>query len=332
MPRLSSKRLAPRSRSRSRFRARTSDHRHRASGLPEALCYTLAMSTASYLPDQDTTITRQLQAALIGLFTVEDITLLDNKERPMGPLWRTTCFQGRSTRSSTRWSSGSVTTSATRPSLPRKTDCMSSAQCLSSSMVGLGKAWVNVLLFVLTVLSVLFLGALRENVDVIAHPLEIWRGWPFAVTTRHPDRTRAQPLLRGTSLWIADELTLFRPPPAEYPWHDGSGHRATGTDAPQGVVRYWDCRRWGDWWFVVPPCPWARLLNNRNTAGADGTSLTTGCRNPGRQLDSSIWRPSMRCSGVSCLTGRLERTSGCLHPVPGGSIAFAVTSRPWSPL
>lgn len=45
-----------------------------------------------------------------------------------------------------------------------------------------GKPWVNALLFVLTILSVLFLGAVREEVNVLANPLEIWRGWPFAVT------------------------------------------------------------------------------------------------------------------------------------------------------
>lgn len=48
-----------------------------------------------------------------------------------------------------------------------------------------GKPWVNAVLFVLTVLSVLFLGALRENVAleaITANPLRILRGWPFAVS------------------------------------------------------------------------------------------------------------------------------------------------------
>jgi len=44
-----------------------------------------------------------------------------------------------------------------------------------------GKPWVNALLFLLTVLSVLFIGALREEADLQANPLDIWRGWPFAV-------------------------------------------------------------------------------------------------------------------------------------------------------
>jgi membrane-associated protease RseP (regulator of RpoE activity) len=45
-----------------------------------------------------------------------------------------------------------------------------------------GRPWVNVVLFILTLISVLFLGALHENVDIIANPLQIWRGWPFALT------------------------------------------------------------------------------------------------------------------------------------------------------
>jgi membrane-associated protease RseP (regulator of RpoE activity) len=45
-----------------------------------------------------------------------------------------------------------------------------------------GRPWVNVVLFFLTLLSVLFLGALHENVDVLANPLQIWRGWPFALS------------------------------------------------------------------------------------------------------------------------------------------------------
>ena len=44
-----------------------------------------------------------------------------------------------------------------------------------------GKPWVNAVLYVLTVLSVFLIGALRENVDLAKAPLDIWRGWPFAV-------------------------------------------------------------------------------------------------------------------------------------------------------
>ena len=45
-----------------------------------------------------------------------------------------------------------------------------------------GKPWVNAVLFLLTCLSVLALGATHENIDIFAQPGEIWRGWPFAVT------------------------------------------------------------------------------------------------------------------------------------------------------
>ena len=45
-----------------------------------------------------------------------------------------------------------------------------------------GRPVVNLVLFVFTVLSVLLIGAQRENVDVLSHPAQIWRGWPFAVT------------------------------------------------------------------------------------------------------------------------------------------------------
>ncbi len=40
--------------------------------------------------------------------------------------------------------------------------------------------WINAGLFVLTLLAVLLTGAMQENVDIFAHPAEIWRGWPFA--------------------------------------------------------------------------------------------------------------------------------------------------------
>ncbi len=45
-----------------------------------------------------------------------------------------------------------------------------------------GNHAVNAVLFVLTVLSVLITGAFQEHVDIFAHPGQIWRGWPFAVT------------------------------------------------------------------------------------------------------------------------------------------------------
>ena len=44
-----------------------------------------------------------------------------------------------------------------------------------------GKPWVNILLFVLTLLSTLFIGAFHENV-IPTRPQDILKGWPFALT------------------------------------------------------------------------------------------------------------------------------------------------------
>ncbi len=45
-----------------------------------------------------------------------------------------------------------------------------------------GKPWVNVVLFLVTLISVLIIGALNENADLLRHPLRIWKGIPFAAT------------------------------------------------------------------------------------------------------------------------------------------------------
>ncbi len=44
-----------------------------------------------------------------------------------------------------------------------------------------GKPWINYLLFGLTLLSTLFVGAFHENV-IPSRLADIWRGWPFALT------------------------------------------------------------------------------------------------------------------------------------------------------
>jgi len=44
-----------------------------------------------------------------------------------------------------------------------------------------GKPWINILLFVLTLLSTLFVGAFHENV-IPQRFQDIWKGWPFALT------------------------------------------------------------------------------------------------------------------------------------------------------
>ncbi|MBN1874120.1 MAG: site-2 protease family protein [Anaerolineae bacterium] len=45
-----------------------------------------------------------------------------------------------------------------------------------------GNPWVNLVLFVLTIISVMFIGALHEEADLSASLLNIFRGWPFALT------------------------------------------------------------------------------------------------------------------------------------------------------
>ena len=132
------------------------------------------------LSDLDTTAARQLQTALIGLFTVEDITLLDNNNRPM------IRFGGRIAAGDQGQIFETMVARFERlgytPILTHEdgTYVVRAVPVVANGKVG--KAWVNAVLFVLTILSVLFLGAVRENVDVIAHPFEIWRGWPFAIT------------------------------------------------------------------------------------------------------------------------------------------------------
>ena len=138
------------------------------------------MSTGIHIPDQDTTAARQLQIALTGLFTVEDITYLENRDRPM------IRFGGRLAAGDQDLIFDTMVARFQHlgytPILSQEAGLfvVRAVPVVASGKVG--KAWVNAVLFILTVLSVLFLGAVRENVDVVANPLEIWRGWPFAIT------------------------------------------------------------------------------------------------------------------------------------------------------
>jgi membrane-associated protease RseP (regulator of RpoE activity) len=45
-----------------------------------------------------------------------------------------------------------------------------------------GKPWVNAVLFLVTLISVLIIGAWNEGADLLNHPLTIWKGLPFAAT------------------------------------------------------------------------------------------------------------------------------------------------------
>ena len=42
--------------------------------------------------------------------------------------------------------------------------------------------YLNILLFVLTFISTLTVGAMHEGIDVVAEPIKIYKGWPFSIT------------------------------------------------------------------------------------------------------------------------------------------------------
>ena len=42
--------------------------------------------------------------------------------------------------------------------------------------------YLNILLFVLTFISTLTVGAMHEGIDVVAEPIQIYKGWPFSIT------------------------------------------------------------------------------------------------------------------------------------------------------
>lgn len=138
------------------------------------------MDNLTQEPAQSPTIIRGLQEALGDLMIVEEITVLDSTQRPM------VRFGGQMV---------SVEDNGAFETLVKRFKNLGYTPMLSVEdgqtivralpMVAsekTGKPWVNALLFVLTVLSVLFIGALREEVDIIANPLLLWRGWPFALT------------------------------------------------------------------------------------------------------------------------------------------------------
>ena len=42
--------------------------------------------------------------------------------------------------------------------------------------------YLNIVLFVLTFISTLTVGAMHEGIDVVAEPIQIYKGWPFSIT------------------------------------------------------------------------------------------------------------------------------------------------------
>ncbi len=125
-------------------------------------------------------VTQQLQTALIGLMVIEEITVLDSKARPA------IRFGGRLVPGDENTIFATIVERFKRlgytPLLSEEDEVHILRAVPVVADERTGKPWVNGLLFVLTTLSVLLLGALRENVDIFANPLDIWKGWPFAVT------------------------------------------------------------------------------------------------------------------------------------------------------
>jgi membrane-associated protease RseP (regulator of RpoE activity) len=129
-----------------------------------------------------TTTIQQLRQILQDWMVVEEITVLENTAKPM------VRFGGY------RAADDTVTFETIierfkplgyTPLLTEEDDMLVVRAMPAVAEEKTGKPWVNAVLFVLTVLSVLFLGALRENVPLEAittNPLRVLQGWPFAVS------------------------------------------------------------------------------------------------------------------------------------------------------
>jgi Zn-dependent protease len=139
------------------------------------------MERLAYEPLEESILIRQLQEALMGLMVVEEITVLDNKNRPA------VRFAGRLAERDGKDEAFEVLVQRLErleytPLLTEQDGLhvIHTLPVVASKKTG--KAWVNALLFILTIVSVLFLGAMREDIDIFTDPLQIWRGWPFALS------------------------------------------------------------------------------------------------------------------------------------------------------
>ncbi len=121
-----------------------------------------------------------LQTALQDLITIDDVTILDNNPQPR------VRFRGQLIEPDQEARFEKVVQRfAVLGYTPLLTEepAYQEVHAIPAVINGkTGKPWVNVVLFLLTCLSVLALGATHENIDIFAQPGEIWRGWPFAVT------------------------------------------------------------------------------------------------------------------------------------------------------
>ncbi|MGC9347523.1 MAG: site-2 protease family protein, partial [Anaerolineae bacterium] len=141
-----------------------------------------------YEPIPSPNMVEQLSNALHGLMVVEDITVLDNKEHP--PIR----FGGQLTQGDQEEIFNEILQRfealGYTPILRREDGLYVLRAVPTVADKKTGKPWVNAVLFVLTVISVLLWGALRENASlaenpgqILEQPLTILRdGWPFAVT------------------------------------------------------------------------------------------------------------------------------------------------------
>ncbi len=131
----------------------------------------------TYPPLPEAVLLERLRTALDGLMRVEALTKLTNEPRPemqfVGQLLGEpeACFNEIERRFAAVGYTPVLTEEA------GQTVLLAYPEVVTAQPV----RWkLNAVLFVLTLLAVLFTGAIQENVDVFAHPLEIWRGWPFA--------------------------------------------------------------------------------------------------------------------------------------------------------
>ncbi len=127
-----------------------------------------------------TNVVQALQAALNDLILIDDVTVLDNNNQPRvrfrGKL-RANDQEARFEEVVHRFETLGYTPLLTEESAYHIVHAIPAVAKGKT-----GKPWVNAVLFILTSISVLALGATHENIDIFAHPLEIWRGWRFAVT------------------------------------------------------------------------------------------------------------------------------------------------------
>ncbi len=127
-----------------------------------------------------TIVVQALQTALVELIVVDDVTVLDNSSKPR------VRFRGQlHTEDQEIHFEEVVQRFAQLGYTPLLTEefqyhVISAVPAVVNGKTG--KPWVNAVLFVLTCISVLAVGAVQENIDILTSPLEIWRGWQFAIT------------------------------------------------------------------------------------------------------------------------------------------------------